>query len=201
MILKNLQYGVSVADITDRARFFLQRQDSCGYSYKNIYFYKGELPNETGDGDCVFVLADEGSSGLYELCDRMYVVVDNSYGMSEYVKNILRGNSRIDGVIFRDITDNGITGQYIVKHIIKDDYLMKLFRAGCVYQIADDMIDREYKIAIGYEGISDFKNLSSGFLRVLSSVVQRITGEGARTVEKAIARAKEGEIFEYSILE
>lgn len=200
MVLKNLQYDIIVADISCRARFFFQ-QDSCDYSFKDIYFYKGDISALDREADFIFVLSDEGTSSFFQLCDSVYVVSDNSFAMSEYIKSIIRGTDRLDGVIFRDITDNGITGRYVVNHIIKDDYLVKLLKKGFVYEIGDDAIDREYKISLSYEGISDFKRLSSGYLQVLTKLVLRLTDAKMQDIEKALSRAKEGKIIEYSILE
>lgn len=200
MVLKNLQYDIIVADISCRARFFFQ-QVSCDYSYRDIYFYKGNISGLNKEADFIFVLSHEVQSSFFELCDNVYVVSDNSFGMSEYIKDVIRDSSKLDGVIFRDVTDNGVTGQYVVNHIIKDDYLIKLWKKGYVYEIEDDTIDREYKISLSYEGISDFKRLSSGFSRVLVKVAHRLTGAKEQDIEKALAKSKEGKIIEYSILE
>lgn len=200
MVFRNLQYDVIVADISCRARFFFQ-QDSCDFSYKDIYFYKGDIKALKREADFVFVLSDKGQPSFFDLCDSVYAVSDNSFGMSEYIKDIIRGSNKLDGVIFRDVTDNGVTGRYVVNHIIKDDYLIKLLKKGYVYEIADDAIDREYKISLSYEGISDFKRLSSDFSRVLIRITQRITETKEQDIEKALSRSKEGKIIEYSILE
>lgn len=200
MVLKNLQYDIIVADISCRARFFFQ-QDSCDYSYKDIYFFKGDIKDLKTEADFILVLSDKGQPSFFELCDNVYVVSDNSFGMSEYIKNVIRKSKKLDGVIFRDVTDNGITGQYVVNHIIKDDYLIKLMKKGYVYEIEDDAIDREYKISLSYEGISDFKRLSTGFSKVLKKIVQRITQAKEQDIDKALAKSKEGKIIEYSILE
>lgn len=200
MVLKNLQYDVIVADISCRARFFFQ-QVSCDYSYKGIYFYKGDVKGLKEEADFIFVLSDRVQPSLFELCDNVYVVSDNSFGMSEYIKDTIRVSNKLDGVIFRDITDNGVTGRYIVNYIIRDDYLIKLMKKGCIYEIGDDEIDREYKISLGYEGISSFKNLSEGFSRVLVKVIRDLTNLKEHDIEKALNRAKEGKIIEYSILE
>ena len=200
MVFRNLQYDVIVADISCRARFFFQ-QDSCDFSYKDIYFYKGDIKALKREADFVFVLSDKGQPSFFDLCDNVYAVSDNSFGMSEYIKEIIRGSNKLDGVIFRDVTDNGVTGRYVVNHIIKDDYLIKLLKKGYIYEIADDAIDREYKISLSYEGISDFKRLSSDFSRVLIRITQRITDAKEQDIEKALSRSKEGKIIEYSILE
>ena len=151
--------------------------------------------------DFIFVLSDKGNPLFFQLCDSVYVISDNSLSMTDYIKNIIRGTDRLDGVIFRDVTDNGITGKYVVNHIIKDEYLVKLLKKGYVYEILDDEIDREYKISLAYEGISDFKRLSSGFLQVLSKIAQRLTEAKVQDIDKALSKAKEGKIIEYSILE
>lgn len=200
MVLRNLQYDVIVADISCRGRFFFQ-QDSCDYSYKDIYFYRGDIKALKREADFVFVLSDRVQSSFFDLCDSVYAVSDNSFGMSEYIKDIIRGSNKLDGVVFRDVTDNGVTGRYVVNHVIKDDYLIKLLNKGYVYEITDDAIDREYKISLSYEGISDFKRLSSGFSRVLVKVAHRLTDAREQDIERALSKAKEGKIIEYSILE
>lgn len=199
MVLKNLQYDVSVADISKKANFFLYQQDSCAYSYKNINFFRSDIPE--AKSNIVLLLSDESSDEFNSLCESVYIVADNSYSMSEYIKKAIRRTGIISGVVFRDVTDNGITADYIIRHIIKDDYLIKLSEKGSIYQIADDDIDREYKIALGYEGITDFKRLSGDFLKTISDICGKITKKPAKLVEKALEKAKEGEIIEHSILE
>lgn len=200
MILRNLQYDIIVADISCRARFFFQ-QVSCDYSYKGICFYKGDINALNKKADFIFVLSKKVQPSFFDLCDSVYAVSDNSFGMSEYIKDIIRGGNKLDGVVFRDVTDNGVTGRYVVNHIIKDDYLIKLLKKGYVYEIADDAIDREYKISLSYEGISSFKRLSADFSKVLIKIAQRLTEAREQDIEKALSRAKEGKIIEYSILE
>lgn len=200
MMLRNLQYDVIVADTSCKARFFFQ-QDSCDYSFKDIYFYKGDINALDREADFIFVLSKKLQQSFFDLCDSVYAVSDNSFGMSEYIKNIIRDSRKLDGVIFRDVTDNGVTGRYVVNHIIKDDYLIKLLKKGYVYEIADDAIDREYKISMSYEGISSFKRLSEGFSKVLIKIAKRLTEAREQDIEKALSRAREGKIIEYSILE
>lgn len=199
MVLKNLHYNVSVADISKGANFFLFQQASCTYSYKNIDFYRNDISHY--GSDIVLVLADEISEQIEALCGLFYIVTDNSYAGSQYLKAAIRQITDIEGVIFRDVTDNGITPEYIIRHIIKDDYLIRLSNSHRVYKISDDVIDREYKVALGYEGITDFKKLSGEYLKVLSEMALRISGKEPKAVEKALEKAKEGEIIEYSILE
>ena len=74
-------------------------------------------------------------------------------------------------------------------------------KKGYVYEIADDAIDREYKISMSYEGISSFKRLSEGFSKVLIKIAKRLTEAREQDIEKALSRAREGKIIEYSILE
>lgn len=202
MVIKNLQYNISVADISDRENLLQNQQKSCIYSYKNIDFYRGNfIKTDMNKYDYVLILSEHCDDSLIRLCDSVFAVADNSYAMSEYLKAVIRGCESLSGVIFRDVTDNGIDSGYIVKHIIRDDYLFKLLRNGGVYEIKDDAIDREYKIALGYEGITDFKNLSGSFLKTLSAIALKITGEKEKLIKIALLKAREGKIIEHSILE
>ncbi len=202
MTLKNLQYSISVADISGRSCLLINQQESCVYSYKNISFYKGNVTDEAAEqSDYVIIMADTLDTAFEQMCDAIFVVVDNSYAMSVYLKEVIRSIAEITGIIFREVTDNGVNSEYIIKYVIKDDYLYKLMQNNCVYQIADDVIDREYKISMGYEGITHFKNLSGDFLRVISAIAVKVTGKDMKMVDKALGKAKEGEIIEHSILE
>lgn len=210
MVLKNLQYSIIVADMRRGEELLFFQQDSCIYSYKGIEFYRCK---EDGDGlksipadalrdsDIVIVMGEKDNRAFEDLCDHIYVVADTSYRMSQDLKDIIRKGRKITGVIFRDVTDNGIDASYIIKHIIKDDYLFKILKAGNIYEIEDDIIDREYKIAMSYEGFTDFKNLSEDFLKVISDLTEKITDRRGKILEKALAKAKEGKIIEHSILE
>ena len=211
MVLKNLQYNIIVISVTEKLESIFNQQNSCNYySYKNIQFYKGKtiksclehIPTKSMEkADYVLVLLDSLESHVATDFYKLFIVVDNSYYMTEYLKLIIRKLDSIDGIVFRDITDNGISSEFIIKHIIRDDYLWKLYQRGSVYQISDDIIDREYKISIEYEGITNFKNLSSDFLKAIENVVIKISGHGSKSVLRALTKAKEGLIFEHCILE
>lgn len=211
MVLKNLQYNVIVISVTKKSESIFNQQGSCNYySYKNIQFYKGKtiksclehIPEKSMEkADYVLVLLDSLEDHMVDDFCKLFIVLDNSFYMTEYLKKTIRKLDSIDGIVFRDITDNGISSEFIIKHIIKDDYLCKLYQKGSIYQIGDDIIDREYKISIEYEGITNFKNLSDDFLKAIENIVINISRHDSKSVIKALLKAKEGLIFEHCILE
>lgn len=206
MILKNLQYDVIVADMTHMENQLFNWQESCENSYKKIIFHKGKSTDDyfgsfERERDIVIFLFDDEKDNMLLEMDKTFIITDNRYQSVMNMRNMVRSCEQLNGIIFRDITENGVNANYIIKQVLKDDYLVNLQKSGKVYEINDDIYDREYNISLQYDGITDFKHLSDKFIKSLHFVAREITAFESKLIEKAILKAKDGEIYEHCILE
>ena len=116
--------------------------------------------------------------------------------------NEIKNSRMATGIIVRDVTDGGIHAQYLMKYVFMDDYLLKMYQTHRVYQIHDDLTDREYRINMQYGDFGGFQNLSAEFLKVLEQIAAELTGYDKKQIKYSLKYAKEGKTIEkHNILE
>ncbi len=220
-VLRNLQYKVLLADaLGDDLFSFMYSTDSNNnndiVTFKKIDFIKCGRNFTLSDNcsryleyDYVIVLS-EHTIGQNMMTHNIvnhsvdytykYLVTDTRFINVTHMLEALKHMDKVDGIIFRDVTES-VSSEFIIKHILKDDYLTKLYDEKKVFCIKDDLINSNYYINMQYSGFSSYKNLSKDFEFVIKDIVRTITNKEKGAINKALTRAKEGVIFEHSILE
>ena len=56
--------------------------------------------------------------------------------------------------------NGAIHAEYLMKHVFMDDYLLNMYYTNRVYQIHDDLTDREYRINMQYGDFGSKENSS-----------------------------------------
>lgn len=207
-ILKNLQKKVLIADLTESYGLYYLFSVSGKFpvTYRDVDYIGKDfnIYEEKNDKYDFILICLEGSirrmtgnrlSKIYYISDTQYV---NIVSMMREIKN----SRIITGVIIRDITDGGITVEYLLKYVFMDDYLVRIYREQRFYQIHDDLTDREYRLEMQYGDFGSFQNLSSEYLKVLRNIIMEITECEKEQVNRSIKYAKEGKTIEkHNILE
>ncbi len=207
-ILNNLNRKILIADLTNRQalKHLFSQVDQFPVTYHRIDYVSSEFnmyAKENESYDIIFVcLTGDIRQLTGNRLSQLYYISDSDYFNVERMMQEIRTAKIITGIVFRDLTENGIGASYLLKYVCMDDYLTKLHREGRVYEIYDDLVDREYRIAMQYGAFSEFKKLSFGFLRVLECLAMEISGCEKHQVHKALKFAKEGKfIEEHHVLE
>ncbi len=209
-VLRNLQYKVLIADaLGDDLFSFLYSSDTDIHeviTFKKIDFIRcrkdfslSDIVSQHIQYDYVIVLSEYAKSQLNSFSYK-YFVTDTRFINVMQMLEALKQMDKIDGIVFKDATES-VSSEFIIKHILKDDYLTKLFDEKKVFSIKLDLINSNYYINMQYSGFSNYRNLSKDFVFVIKSIVRMISKKEKSAINKAISRAKEGVIFEHSILE
>lgn len=207
-ILNNLNRRVLIADLTGRQGlpFLFSGAEQFPITYRKVDYIGSEFHMYAEDNQQYDVILVCLNGNIRQLTgnrlSKLYYISDSDYTNLRQMLLEIRNARLVTGLIFRDMTDNGITASYLLKCVCMDDYLGRICAEGRVYEIPDDLVDREYRIAMQYGEFVDFRHLSSGYLRVLEKLALDITGCGQNLVKKAVKYAKEGKyIEEHHVLE
>lgn len=207
-ILKNLQKRVLIADLTESygLYYLFSVSEKFPVTYRNVDYISRDFnvyAEENNRYDYILIcmtgnvrrVAGSRLSKIYYISDTQYV---NILSMIYEIKNF----GQATGIIIRDITEGGIHPEYLFKYVFADDYLMKMYYGHRLYQIHDDLTDREYRLNMQYGDFSSFRNLSGEFLKVLEMVTMELTGYEKSRVSHSLKYAKEGKTIEkHNILE
>lgn len=207
-ILMNLKQKVLIADLTGTGGLYAVFSDNNNtlFTYRNVDYVSKEfdiIDNKYDIYDCVIVCLKDSPRSIHgNMFSKVYFISDTQYTHIFKLLYDIKNTRTITGIILRDVTDNGINGKYIFNYYLKDDFASKIYSDGRVYEIQDDLIDREYRLQMQYGSPGKFSGLSKGFLNVLKIIITELTGMNKDYIAKAIKNAKEGKIIEkYSILE
>jgi len=207
-ILKNLQKRVLIADLTEsRGLYYLfSVSEKFPVAYKNIDYIGRDFniyAEENSKYDYILICMEGCVRRITGNClSKIYYISDTQYVNFISMLNEIKNSKSVTGIIIRDITDGGITPEYLLKYVFMDDYLLKMYQNHRIYQIHDDLADREYRINMQYGDFGGFQNLSAEFLRVLEQIAVELTGYEKKQVKHSLKYAKEGKTIEkHNILE
>lgn len=201
-ILKNLQKKVLIADLTGSNGLYdlLPASEKLPITYKNVDYIGDRFHIYSSENDYyeyILVCLNQDSRRLTgNRLSKMYYVTNTEYDNFKSMTLSVKNGKMISGVIVRDVTEGEITVSYLLRCIFQDDYLMKMYREHRIFEIHDDLTDREYRLKMQYGNFGEFKNLSPEFCSVLERLSVEITGCKKNYVTKALKYAKEGKSIE-----
>lgn len=207
-ILKNLQKRVLIADLTEShgLYYLFSVSEKFPLTYKNIdYIGKNFNIYEEKNNEYDYILVCMENNVRYILgncLSKIYYISDTQYVNFLSMITEIKTSKIATGIIVRDVTDGGIHAEYLIKYVFMDDFLMNMYYTHRVYQIHDDLTDREYRINMQYGDFGSFQNLSAEFLRVLEQIATELTGYDKKQIKYSLKYAKEGKTIEkHNILE
>lgn len=207
-ILKNLQKRVLITDLTESyALYYLfSVSEKFPVTYKNIDYIGRNFnvyAEKNNEYDYIIICMEKNVRYMLGNClSKIYYISDTQYVNFFSMVNEIKNSKMATGVIIRDVTDGGIHAEYLIKCVFMDDYLLKMYQAHRVYQIHDDLTDREYRINMQYGDFGSFENLSPDFFKVLEHIAAELTGYDKKQIKYSLKYAKEGKTIEkHNILE
>lgn len=207
-ILKNLQKRVLIADLTENygLYYLFSVSEKFPVTYKNIDYIGTDFDayaEENNEYDYILIcMTGRIRQRIGNRLSKIYYVSDTQYVNFLSIVNEIKNSRVATGMIIRDITDGGIHAEYLLKYVFMDEYLLKMYQNHRVYQIHDDLTDREYRINMQYGDFGSFQNLSTEFLRVLERITAELTGYEKKQVKHLLKYAKEGKTIEkHNVLE
>lgn len=208
--LNNLGHTVLIADFTESEglHYLFSVSKNFPINYQGIDYTK-ETDNlwqeYTDNYDYVIVCVQEDIRQIGEyFFSYVYYVSDMEYKHMKNMIEQMKQNRLVSGVILRDMIQEGINAEYLIKYVFRDDYLFRLYAEKRFYQIIEDVFDNEYRIFMQYGDLHNFRRLSMAYLKVIEIIVMEITNMENKMIKKALKDAKEGKVVEkhkYSILE
>ncbi len=207
-ILKNLQKRVLIADLTEShgLYYLFSVSEKFPVTYRNIDYIGKDFDiyeQKNNKYDYVLVCIENSARHILGNClSKIYYISDTQYINFFSMINEIKNSKMATGIIIRDVTDGAIHAEYLMKHVFMDDYLLNMYYTNRVYQIHDDLTDREYRINMQYGDFGSFRNLSAEFLKVLEQITAELTGYDKKQIKYSLKYAKEGKTIEkHNILE
>ncbi len=207
-ILKNLQKRVLIADLTEGhgLYYLFSVSEKFPVTYRNVDYIGKDFnvyAEENNEYNYILICMENNIRHILgNYLSKIYYISDTQYINFFSMVNEIKNSRMATGIIVRDVTDGGIHAQYLMKYVFMDDYLLKMYQTHRVYQIHDDLTDREYRINMQYGDFGGFQNLSAEFLKVLEQIAAELTGYDKKQIKYSLKYAKEGKTIEkHNILE
>lgn len=133
---------------------------------------------------------------------KLYYISDVEIShVRELIRRIREGN-QFNGIVLRDIPEQGLHVKTLLKYVFRDDYMIRLYEQNRIMELSEDAMDYSYRIQMQYGDVPGFRLLSTQYLAILVRLVMEITGCEKKVAVKAVKYAKEGKKIEkYNILE
>ncbi len=206
-ILTNLQKKVLIADLTKSTGLagIRSHPDRFPVSARGVDYTDERFVTAKGQDcyDFVFVclITGKGYNGFH-LMKQVYYISDTEADHLALAAEEIKSANRISGMILRDFPDHLYSPEYFFRYLAADDYLLNLYRQKRIFLIPLDEQDTEYRLKLQYEPSGKFRDLSEGFVKVLTILAGNLTDCGQKDIVRAFKYAKEGKVHdEYHILE